>query len=120
MTAAKSAVRRERHAAEIPDEWRRTARAASRRQGTTACWPAMGPAEVLVVAAAACDQRVVVGVYPVSGTPNAAYMAWNAHTPRPNNVAMTAAEVRPRSQARPGVLVTSQAPSKEIAPSAGR
>ena len=58
--------------------------------------------------------------WPVSGTPNAAYMAWNAHTPRPNSVAMTAVEVRPRSQVRPGVLVTSQAPSKEIAPSAGR
>ena len=66
------------------------------------------------------DQRIVVDAYLVSGTPNAAYMAWNAHTPRPNSVVMTAVEARPRSQARPGVLVTSQALSKEIAPSAGR
>ena len=58
-------------------------------------------------------------IRPLSGTPNAAYMAWKDHTPRPNSAVMTAAEVRPASQARPGILVTSQAPSREIAPIAG-
>ena len=33
---------------------------------------------------------------------------------------MTTVEVRPASQARPGILVTSQAPSRAIAPIAGR
>jgi hypothetical protein len=53
--------------------------------------------------------------------PNAAYMAWNAHTPRPNNAAITTVEVRAAAgQRRPGILVTSQALRREIAPIAGR
>jgi hypothetical protein len=46
-------------------------------------------------------------------------MAWNDHTPRPNNAVITADDVKPAGQARPGTLVTSQAPSREIAPIAG-
>jgi Domain of unknown function (DUF5753) len=39
--------------------------------------------------------------------------------PRPNIPAITPAVTRPASQARAGTRVTSQAPSSEIAPSAG-
>ena len=46
-------------------------------------------------------------------------MAWKDHVPRPNIAATTTADVSPASQARPGSLVTSQAPSREIAPIAG-
>ena len=46
-------------------------------------------------------------------------MAWKDHAPRPNIAVTTAADVSTASRARPGILVTSQAPSKEIAPIAG-
>ena len=47
------------------------------------------------------------------------HMSWKDHTPRPNNTVMIAIDVSPASHARPGILVTSQAPSSEIAPIAG-
>ena len=43
-------------------------------------------------------------------------MSWKAHVPRPNSAVTTTATVRPASHARPGILVASQAPSREIAP----
>jgi hypothetical protein len=46
-------------------------------------------------------------------------MTWRDHVPRTNIAVMTAADVTPASHARPGILVTSQAPSREIAPIAG-
>jgi hypothetical protein len=48
-----------------------------------------------------------------------ATMVWKDHAPRPDDAVTRAADVKPASHARPGILVTSQAPSREIAPMAG-
>ncbi len=48
-----------------------------------------------------------------------ASMAEKDHVPRPNIAGITATEIRPADQARPGILATNQAPSREIGPIVG-